>query len=250
MARVLACTAAWCALKPTPPATRVAPVTDVLHGVPIVDPYRWLEDQSSPETRAWKDAARLPAPPRLLPQGRLLSRRSVLLHPTSRCRAGRRFTAALCDGMKGMGRVWQAAGTPCPTAPAGERHRLRPAQSVRRCGRRRRPAPARPCGHGERRRPGHVRPHRRLGRRSGHRNRFTSGRRIPAPRCTPAWKRKGACSTVFRPAGRGPRLPGVLRPARHLSRAPAAAGLRRTGPSRGQTPSGKSRTAGPCCIPA
>jgi len=28
-------------------------VTDVLHGVPITDPYRWLEDQNSPRTREW-----------------------------------------------------------------------------------------------------------------------------------------------------------------------------------------------------
>lgn len=36
-----------------PPATRVAVVTDRMHGVEIADPYRWLEDQESPETRAW-----------------------------------------------------------------------------------------------------------------------------------------------------------------------------------------------------
>jgi len=37
----------------TPPVTRVDNVTDTLHGVSITDPYRWLEDQNSPETRAW-----------------------------------------------------------------------------------------------------------------------------------------------------------------------------------------------------
>jgi len=36
-----------------PPATRVDNVTEVLHGVKISDPYRWLEDQNSAETRAW-----------------------------------------------------------------------------------------------------------------------------------------------------------------------------------------------------
>ena len=39
-----------------PPATRTDNVVDTLHGVEIVDPYRWLEDQQSPETRAWIDA--------------------------------------------------------------------------------------------------------------------------------------------------------------------------------------------------
>jgi prolyl oligopeptidase len=41
---------------PHPPETRVEPVVEVLHGVEIVDPYRWLEDQESAETRAWIDA--------------------------------------------------------------------------------------------------------------------------------------------------------------------------------------------------
>ncbi len=51
----LACVACSPRAAPPPP-TRVEEVTDVLHGVPIVDPYRWLEDQASPETRAWVDA--------------------------------------------------------------------------------------------------------------------------------------------------------------------------------------------------
>ncbi|MFQ5603876.1 MAG: prolyl oligopeptidase family protein [bacterium] len=38
------------------PATRQDNVKEVLHGVEITDPYRWLEDQKSPETRAWIDA--------------------------------------------------------------------------------------------------------------------------------------------------------------------------------------------------
>ena len=37
----------------TPPPTKAEPVTETLHGVTITDPYRWLEDQNSPETRAW-----------------------------------------------------------------------------------------------------------------------------------------------------------------------------------------------------
>lgn len=38
---------------PPPPATRVDPVTDTIHGVAFTDPYRWLEDQDAPETRDW-----------------------------------------------------------------------------------------------------------------------------------------------------------------------------------------------------
>jgi len=37
----------------TPPPTKVEPVIETLHGVAITDPYRWLEDQNSPQTRAW-----------------------------------------------------------------------------------------------------------------------------------------------------------------------------------------------------
>ncbi|HXN18404.1 MAG TPA: prolyl oligopeptidase family serine peptidase [Candidatus Binatus sp.] len=39
-----------------PPPTRVSDVQETIHGVVVSDPYRWLEDQNSPETRAWIDA--------------------------------------------------------------------------------------------------------------------------------------------------------------------------------------------------
>lgn len=39
-----------------PPPSRVQETSEILHGVELRDPYRWLEDQDSPETRAWIDA--------------------------------------------------------------------------------------------------------------------------------------------------------------------------------------------------
>ena len=44
------------AAPPAPPQTRRDDVREVLHGVEIVDPYRWLEDGKGPDTRAWIDA--------------------------------------------------------------------------------------------------------------------------------------------------------------------------------------------------
>ncbi|NLA60037.1 MAG: S9 family peptidase, partial [Firmicutes bacterium] len=41
---------------PPPPHTPVKPVIDVVHGVTIEDPYRWLENGDSPETQEWTDA--------------------------------------------------------------------------------------------------------------------------------------------------------------------------------------------------
>ena len=39
-----------------PPATQKRPVTDNYHGVAVIDDYRWLENSSDPEVKAWSDA--------------------------------------------------------------------------------------------------------------------------------------------------------------------------------------------------
>src|SRR6476661_690757 len=44
------------AQTPAPPAARQDNVVDEIHGTKIVDPYRWLEDQDSEETRKWEAA--------------------------------------------------------------------------------------------------------------------------------------------------------------------------------------------------
>src|SRR5258708_8716915 len=43
-------------LMEPPPYSHVEAVTKVLHGLPVTDPYRWLEDQDSPRTREWLSA--------------------------------------------------------------------------------------------------------------------------------------------------------------------------------------------------
>lgn len=42
-------------LIPPPPARRDG-TADVVHGVEVADPYRWLEDAEAPDTRAWVEA--------------------------------------------------------------------------------------------------------------------------------------------------------------------------------------------------
>jgi prolyl oligopeptidase len=40
-------------LVAVPPVSAAEPVTEMLHGVSVSDPYRWLEEQDSPRTRQW-----------------------------------------------------------------------------------------------------------------------------------------------------------------------------------------------------
>ena len=43
-------------LMTAPPVTPIEAFSEVLHGIPFTDPYRWLEDQESPRTRKWIEA--------------------------------------------------------------------------------------------------------------------------------------------------------------------------------------------------
>jgi prolyl oligopeptidase len=41
---------------PSYPPTRTTQASEVIHGVTVVDPYRWLEDEKSPEVQVWMTA--------------------------------------------------------------------------------------------------------------------------------------------------------------------------------------------------
>ena len=55
IAALSGCAAEESGVNVPPPPTDRRVVVETLHGVEIRDPYRWLEDQDAPETRAWID---------------------------------------------------------------------------------------------------------------------------------------------------------------------------------------------------
>ena len=81
---------------PRPPLTPAEPVLDTLHGVPIVDNFRWLEDGDSPRVRGWVEE-----------QGEY-ARRVLAGYPRREAIASRLLEALSC-GMLG------------PSAPRGDR---------------------------------------------------------------------------------------------------------------------------------
>jgi prolyl oligopeptidase len=108
--------------------TRKEPLVEVLHGVPVPDPYRWLEDSESAEVRAWDEAQtavtrawldRLPAREGLRERARTLLSVGHVGAPISRKtasgmrryfhvrREGSQEQAVLCarDGLDGADRV-------------------------------------------------------------------------------------------------------------------------------------------------
>jgi prolyl oligopeptidase len=126
LAALVSCRADGPALEP-PPATRVAPVVDVIHGESFDDPYRWLEDQAAPETRTWL-AAQAAYAERLLPrdESRLaLERRVAALMDRADIGAPRRAGAVEYFTLRRPGeelaaiyrRPAPAEGTRSPIAP-------------------------------------------------------------------------------------------------------------------------------------
>src|SRR3954454_4555502 len=67
-------------------------VTEVLHGVEVHDPYRWLEDGSSAETKAWASAQNART-------------RAALDSLPARARLHARLTSLFAAGVSGAPRI-------------------------------------------------------------------------------------------------------------------------------------------------
>src|SRR5882757_4559961 len=55
-ASLLATAAAMAATIPAPPPGNPGTTADVIQGVTVADPYRWLENWDDPKVKAWSEA--------------------------------------------------------------------------------------------------------------------------------------------------------------------------------------------------
>jgi prolyl oligopeptidase len=105
----------------SPPPTRRDDLVEVLHGVEVADPYRWLEDPTDPEVRAWVDAQRAVTEPVLaaLPARRPFRERLGALWSVPRrgvpWRRGRTWFRTRNDGTQDQDVLWAAAATDDPS---------------------------------------------------------------------------------------------------------------------------------------
>src|SRR5262245_10700641 len=89
-----------------PPATAPVPQVDDYHGTSVADPYRWLEDDNSPQTAAWVAAQNAVTQKELaaLPQREALRSRLTELWNVPRVsgvrRAGPHYVWSRNDGLQ------------------------------------------------------------------------------------------------------------------------------------------------------
>jgi prolyl oligopeptidase len=102
------------------PLTRKDAVVDDYFGTPVADPYRWLEDPNSPETRAWVEAQnaithafleRLPARDRI---HRRLTELWDYIRYGVPSREGRWYVFARNDGLQNQAVIYKAAALDAP----------------------------------------------------------------------------------------------------------------------------------------
>jgi prolyl oligopeptidase len=108
------------------PRTRRDEVVDVLHGVEVADPYRWLEDATDPEVRSWVDQQRAVAGPVLagLPAREALRDRLGTLWSVPRrgvpWRRGGRWFQLRNDGSQDQDVLWHAPASSPDLLPADD----------------------------------------------------------------------------------------------------------------------------------
>jgi prolyl oligopeptidase len=121
--------------RPTYPPDRRADTVDTLHGVPVADPYRWLEDPDSVETRAWVEAqnaitaAVLDRPVRKLIVQRLWT---LFDYPRTAVaiKRGRRYFVAHNTGLQNQPVLYVGASSAGPFRPLLDPNALSPDGTV------------------------------------------------------------------------------------------------------------------------